>query len=119
MSKATKIIKRQLTTEKTTKAKESQNKYVFEVLLKATENKVAQEVSKVYKVEVMGVNLMIVPGKKRRLFKKQRFMRLPKWKKAIVELKEGQKIEEEKADKKDKTEKKISQKVEEVNQEAK
>ena len=99
MPKITKILKRLITTEKTTKLKESHNKYVFEVALNASANKVSQEVEKDYKVEVVDVKTAVIPGKKRRLFRTQRFTRLPKWKKAIVQHKEGQKIEEPKADK--------------------
>ena len=100
MPRISKVLKRLLTTEKTTKAKENQNKYVFEVLTSASQGTVAKEVTEHYKVEVENVNLMVMPGKKRRISKTQRFARLPKWKKAIVELKEGQKIEEVKEDKK-------------------
>jgi len=99
MPKITKVLKRLLTTEKTTKLKESQNKYVFETDLNASVNKIAQEVAREYKVEVVDVKTAIIPGKKRRLFRTQRFTRLPKWKKAVVTLKEGQKIEEAKVDK--------------------
>jgi large subunit ribosomal protein L23 len=103
MPRITKLLKRQLATEKSTKAEESQNKYVFEVQTSATEQSVTQEIARYYKVEVESVNLMILPGKKRRLRKTQRFARLPKWKKAIVALKEGQKIAVIKDDKKAKT----------------
>lgn len=103
MPRITKLLKRQLATEKSTKAEESQNKYAFEVQISATEQSVMQEVARHYKVEVESVNLMILPGKKRRLRKTQRFARLPKWKKAVVALKKGQKITITKDDKKAKT----------------
>ena len=99
MPKITKILKRLITTEKNTKLKESQNKYAFEVALSASASKIAQEVEREYKVEVVDVKIAIIPGKKRRLFRTQRFTRLPKWKKAVVTLKDGQKIEEAKIDK--------------------
>ncbi len=99
MPKITKVLKRLITTEKTTKLKEGQNQYVFEVSLKASASKIAQEVGTEYKVEVVDVKTAVIPGKKRRLFRTQRFTRLPKWKKAVVKLKEGQKIEEAKVDK--------------------
>lgn len=100
MPRINKVLKRLLTTEKTAKAQESQNKYVFEVLTSASQSTVAKEVAVQYKVDVEGVNLMVIPGKKRRISKTQRFARLPKWKKAVVKLKEGQKIEEARDDKK-------------------
>lgn len=95
-----KILEKLMTTEKTTKAKEGQNKYTFRVKNTASQGSVTDEVEKTYKVEVVNVNLMVIPGKKRRLSKTNRFIRLPKWKKALVELKEGQKIEEAKDKKK-------------------
>lgn len=94
MPRITKVLQNLISTEKTTKAKEGQNVYVFKVLGSASQGLVAKEVAQNYKVEVENVNLMIVPGKKRRLRKTQRFTRTPKWKKALVQLKEGQKIEE-------------------------
>jgi len=109
MPKITKVLKRQITTEKTTKLKESQNNYVFEVAPNSSASKIAQELEREYKVEVVDVKTAIIPGKKRRLFRTQRFTRLPKWKKAIVKLKEGQKIEEAKADKPKKGEDKKSE----------
>lgn len=99
MPKITKALKRLITTEKTTKLKEGQNQYVFEVALKASASKIAREVETEYKVEVVDVKTAVIPGKKRRLFRTQRFIRLPKWKKAVVKLKEGHKIEEAKVDK--------------------
>jgi large subunit ribosomal protein L23 len=92
----TKILEKLITTEKTTKAKEGQNIYTFKVKNQASQGSVTNEVEKTYKVEVTNVNLMIIPGKKRRLSKTNRYIRLPKWKKAAVTLKEGQKMEEAK-----------------------
>jgi large subunit ribosomal protein L23 len=89
-----KILEKLLTTEKTTRAKEGQNKYTFKVSNHASQGSVAAAVKKTHKVDVIDVNLMVIPGKKRRIAKTNRYARLPKWKKAIVELKEGQKIEE-------------------------
>ncbi|MFA5776547.1 MAG: 50S ribosomal protein L23 [Patescibacteria group bacterium] len=102
MPKINEILERLITTEKTTKAKEDQNKYTFRVKNDASQGLVAVEVARTYKVEVVNVNLMVIPGKKRRLSKTNRFIRLPKWKKAIVELKEGQKIVVAKATEEDK-----------------
>lgn len=105
MPRINKVLKRLISTEKSTKAKEGQNTYVFEVKTGASQGVVSKEVSEKYKVEVENVNLLIMPGKKRRLPKTNRFMRTPKWKKALVQLKEGQKIEEDSKEKKAKKEK--------------
>ncbi|PIS22252.1 50S ribosomal protein L23 [candidate division WWE3 bacterium CG08_land_8_20_14_0_20_41_10] len=105
MPKINEILEKILSTEKTTKAKESQNKYTFRVRNGASQGTVKTEVEKMYKVEVLKVNLMIVAGKKRRLSKTSRYIRLPKWKKAIVQLREGQKIEDVKDKDRDKKKK--------------
>ncbi len=105
MPKINEILEKILSTEKTTKAKESQNKYTFRVRNGASQGTVKTEVEKMYKVEVLKVNLMIVAGKKRRLSKTSRYIRLPKWKKATVQLREGQKIEDAKDKDRDKKKK--------------
>jgi large subunit ribosomal protein L23 len=117
-NKKTKILEKLMTTEKTIKAKDSQNKYTFRVKNGASQGAVTHEVEETYKVEVLDVNLMIVPGKKRRLSKTNRFVRLPKWKKALVELKAGQKIEEPKDKVKDKK-KRAPEKTENTKEESK
>ena len=45
----------------------------------------------IYKVKVQSVNTLVVPGKKKRV--RQALGHTPDWKKAVVTLKEGQKIE--------------------------
>lgn len=102
MPRINKVIKRLITTEKSIKAKEGQNKYVFEVHQEASQGLISKEVALHYKVEVENVNVLVMPGKKRRFNRKNIFKRTPKWKKAIVELKEGHKIEETKKDKEEK-----------------
>lgn len=94
MTRINKILKRIISTEKTIASKDSQNKYVFEVHGGASQGSIANDISKKYKVEVESVNIMVMPGKKKRLNRSNVFMRTPKWKKAIVQLKEGQKIDE-------------------------
>jgi len=93
MPKVSELIEKILVTEKTTKAREGRGVYTFRVKNGATQGSVKTEVEKIYKVDVVNVNIMILPGKKRRLSKTSRYIRLPKWKKALVELKEGQKID--------------------------
>jgi ribosomal protein L23 len=62
----------------------------------ASKGSVIREVEAKYKVDVQNVRVLIIPGKKRRLLKTNRFIRMPKWKKVIVQIKEGQKIEPDK-----------------------
>ena len=84
------ILRRPLITEKST-ALQAEGKYTFEVARGASKPQIKEAVEKAFKVEVTAVNVMIVPGKRRRLGRRQ----LPAhpWKKAIVTLKPGDKIE--------------------------
>ena len=84
------ILRRPLITEKHTILQE-QGKYAFEVVKEASKPQIKQAVEKAFKVEVTAVNVMVVPGKRRRRGRLQ----LPAhpWKKAIVTLKPGDKIE--------------------------
>ncbi len=84
------ILRRPLITEKYTTL-QAQGKYAFEVAGEANKPQIKQAVEKAFKVEVTAVNVMTVPGKRRKLGRRQ----LPAhpWKKAIVTLKLGDKIE--------------------------
>ncbi len=84
------ILRRPLITEKNT-ILQAQGKYAFEVVKEANKPQIKQAVEKAFKVEVTAVNVMVVPGKRRRRGRQQ----LPAhpWKKAIVTLKPGDKIE--------------------------
>ena len=85
------IIKRPLITEKSTRQKEVGNQIVFVVDPKANKVQIRQAVEKLFKVKVLSVRTMNVTGKKKRLGK---FLgRKSDWKKAIVKLREGDRIE--------------------------
>jgi large subunit ribosomal protein L23 len=85
------VIKRPLITEKSTLLKGVANTVLFAVDLRANKNDVADAVEKSFKVKVVDVRTMNVPGKTKR---RGRTIGLrPGWKKAIVTLKEGDKIE--------------------------
>ena len=77
-------------TEKST-ALSQKNQYVFRIWQKANKNEVKKAIENLYKVKVMDVKIINVPAKRRRLG------RISGWKKgfkkAIVRIKEGQKIE--------------------------
>ena len=84
------VLRRPLITEKNA-ALQAQGKYAFEVAGEANKHQIKQAVEKAFKVEVTAVNVMTVPGKERRV---GRHMVLTQsWKKAIVTLKSGDKIE--------------------------
>ena len=84
------VLRRPLITEKNTML-QAQGKYVFEVAEEANKHQIKQAVEKVFKVKVMAVNVMTVPGKMKRVGR--RMVLTPSHKKAIVTLKSGDKIE--------------------------
>ena len=84
------VLRRPVITEKSTALKD-RNRYVFEVLPKANKNQIKEAVEKAFKVKVEAVNTMAMPGKTRRVGRRQ--VLTPSWKKAIVTLREGHKIE--------------------------
>ncbi len=70
---------------------EPDRKYLFQVASSATKIEIKNAVEEIYKVKVDDVNTTIMPGKNKRV--RHQLGRTPDWKKAIVTLKEGQKIE--------------------------
>lgn len=90
MSKFHSIIRYPSITEKNTTMRETQNKYVFEVLRTATKPQIKEAVEKLFGVVVLTVNTMVVKGKKKRMGRYVGYR--SDWKKAIVKLQEGQSI---------------------------
>jgi len=84
------VLRRPLVTEKNA-ALQAQGKYVFEVAGEANKEQVKQAVQKAFNVTVTQVNVITVPGKGRRA--RGRWVISPAWKKAVVTLKPGDKIE--------------------------
>lgn len=84
------VLRRPLITEKNALL-QTENKYVFRVAGKATKPQIKQAVEKAFKVGVISVNVMTVPGKARKV--RRREIQTPSWKKAIVTLQAGDKIE--------------------------
>ena len=68
------------------------NRYLFEVFQSATKGQVVQAVKAVYDVEVKSVRMVRIPSKKVRLGKRREGVKKG-YKKAIVQLEQGQKIE--------------------------
>ncbi len=85
------IIRRPLVTEKSTQQKETHNQYIFEVQREANKIEIQKAVERLFKVKVIQVRTMNVLGKVKRLGRK--YGKRPDWKKAIVTLKEGDRIE--------------------------
>ena len=85
------VLLRPLLTEKVTGLRETQNTVAFVVDAKANRIQVKRAVEDMLKVKVERVNLMNVMGKFKRL---GRFGgKKPDWKKALVTLKKGEKLE--------------------------
>lgn len=85
------VIKGPLITEKLDQAREKFRQYSFIVDKKATKVDVARAVENLFKVTVEGVRTNIVRGKVKRVGKS--IGQRSNYKKAVVTLKEGDKIE--------------------------
>jgi large subunit ribosomal protein L23 len=86
------IIQRASLTEKASLLGEKLNKYVFRVSPRANKIQIKQAVEKLFQKKVVDVNTANYHGKKKRE-RTQNYGRTAHWKKAIVTLKEGDKIE--------------------------
>lgn len=84
------VLRRPLITEKNT-ALQPLGKYAFEVSGEANKFMIKQAVEKAFDVKVTKVNVMTVAGKGRRVGRRQ--VLTSSWKKAVVTLKPGDKIE--------------------------
>ncbi len=84
------VLRRPLITEKST-ALQSHNKYVFQIAEGANKMMIRQAVEKAFKVTVTGVNVVTMRGKTRRVGRRQ--ITTEPWRKAIVTLRAGDKIE--------------------------
>ena len=86
-----KILKRPLITEKSNLLKEEINQIIFEVDKKANKIEIKEAVEKLFKVNVIKVHTINMQGKIKRLGRSQG--KRPDWKKAIVTLKEGERVD--------------------------
>ena len=85
------IIERPLLTEKSTVLADIRNQYFFRVDTRATKPEIKKAVEAIFAVKVKKVNVIVMPGKLRRI--QGRPGRTTPWKKAIVTLQAGQAIE--------------------------
>lgn len=85
------ILKRPVITEKSHEMSELDNKYVFEVDLRANKIQIADAVFRIFDVDVLDVHTMIVPPKRGQRGRRV-YVRRKKWKKAIVTIRPGQTI---------------------------
>jgi large subunit ribosomal protein L23 len=84
------VLRRPLITEKST-VLQAQNKYAFEIADGANKPQVKQAIENAFKVKVTGVNVITMPGKTRRVGRRQ--IQTRPWKKAVITLQPGDKIE--------------------------
>jgi len=84
------VLRRPLITEKNTDM-QALNKYAFEIADGANKMMIKNAVEKAFKVKVTGINVITVRGKVKRMGR--RMVRSSPWKKAVVTLRPGDKIE--------------------------
>ncbi len=89
------IIIKPIVTEKMTKLGETLNRYGFRVQKNANKIEVKQAVEELYNVTVTDVNTFIVPAKNKSRYTKSGVIsgKVSAYKKAVVTLKEGDRID--------------------------
>jgi large subunit ribosomal protein L23 len=90
IGEAYKILKTPHITEKATDLT-GRNQYVFKIWERANKTEVKKAIEDVFGVDVVSIKIINIPRKKRRLGRIEGFRK--GYKKAIVRIKEGQKIE--------------------------
>jgi len=85
------IIKRPLSSEKSVGDREASNSYHFEVDKKVNKIQVREAIEKLFEVKVLAVRTLNKVGKTRKY--KNKIYKTGGWKKAIVTLKEGDRID--------------------------
>ena len=86
-----KVIIRPVISEKSYNLIETEGQYTFHVDRRANKNQIKEAVEKIFKVKVEGVNTMRMRGKPLR--RGLHFARKANWKKAVVTLKPGERID--------------------------
>ncbi len=86
-----KKIRNPYISEKATQLSQDENVYVFQVEKGAEKKEIKREVESLYNVKVEEVNIVRIPPKKRRVGRIEG--KRKGFKKALVKIKEGQKIE--------------------------
>jgi large subunit ribosomal protein L23 len=87
------VLKRPIVTEKSTYLSNELGQYVFEVDERANKHQVKEAIETIFDVDVVDVNVMIVAPKRARRRNRRIAIRRSAWKKAIVTLAEGQRLQ--------------------------
>ena len=85
------LIQKPLVTEKSTVLQDIRNQFTFRVHPKANKSQIRKAVETLFEVKVEKVRIMNMPGKLKRFM--GRPGRSPGWKKALVTLRDGEKID--------------------------
>jgi len=91
MREARRVVVRPLMTEKSMRLKDERNSVTFQVVPDANKVEIRQAVEAIFNVKVSAVRTSTVEGKLKRMGRHQG--RRPSWKKAVVTLAPGHKIE--------------------------
>ncbi len=91
MANLNEVVLKPLITEKISLGSETFNRYGFVVERKANKNQIKNAIESFYDVKVVAVRTAIIPGKVKRTAKSHK--KTTSYKKAIVDLAAGQKIE--------------------------
>lgn len=91
MKRAYDVLIGPMLTEKGTLLKEKDNKVLFRVATGANKIEIKKAVEEIFKVKVENVATINYKGKRKRMGRYEG--RRPDWKKAIVSLKEGEKLD--------------------------
>jgi large subunit ribosomal protein L23 len=91
VTEPTRVILSHVVTEKAERLKAEQSRYTFKVAPTANKIEVRDAVERLFKVHVREVRVMNYLGKMRRMGRFEG--RRPDWKKAVVTLKPGERIE--------------------------
>jgi large subunit ribosomal protein L23 len=86
------VLRRPVVSEKANIMSEDFNQYVFEVAPEANKRQIEQAISVIFEKRVKKVNTMIMPAK-RGMRGRNPYQRSKQWKKAIVTLEAGEKLE--------------------------
>lgn len=84
------IVKLHISTERSTRLREKNNEYVFEVDKEANKHTIKRAIESLFKVKVDRVRTIVMPGKIRRMGRYEG--KTSTWKKAIVRLKKNEVI---------------------------
>jgi len=85
------VIRRPIVLTEKSNLLRAQNQVIFEVSRNANKIQIRNAVEKLFNVNVVSVNTLVVRGKERRMGRGH--ARMQNWKKAMVTLKEGESID--------------------------